>query len=151
MGDTLVDSLALKGSAAAISMVDRCLNAMRAVQAAGEHERQRFAHIPDDPFAGASTASVAARGDASQWVTNDDYPSDALSAEAQGRVSVKYDVNTSGRVENCTIVSSSGNASLDRATCSALTRRGRYTPERGPDGSAIRITKDFSFDWKLPG
>lgn len=150
MGDTLVDSLTLKGSSAAVAMVDRCLTAMRAVNAAEEHERQRFAHIPDDPFAGAPSAPIAAKGDASQWVTNDDYPSDALSAEAHGRVSVKYDVGPSGRVENCTVVSSSGNASLDRATCSALTRRGRYTPQLGPDGSAIRVTKEFSFDWKLP-
>ena len=32
----------------------------------------------------------------------DDYPSDALSAEAQGTSKIRWDINTAGRVENCT-------------------------------------------------
>lgn len=156
MGETLVDSLRLQGSGAALHVVDQCVSSIRAVKAAQERERQRFAHIPDDPFAAAKgsppATSVAstARGDAAGWVTTDDYPSDALSAEAEGRVSVKYVINATGRIENCTVIASSGNASLDRATCSNLTRRGRYTPAVGADGSPIASTNEFSFEWKLP-
>ncbi|WP_241659843.1 energy transducer TonB [Sphingomonas glacialis] len=155
-GDTLVDSLRLQGSGAALRVVDQCVGNLRAVKASQERERQRFASIPDDPFAtGRHTAGDAskaspARGNPADWISTDDYPADALAAEAEGNVRVKYTINASGRIESCTIVASSGNASLDRATCSALTRRGRYTPARGVDGSSMPATTEFSFDWKMP-
>lgn len=155
-GDTLVDSLRLQGSGAALRVVDQCVSNLRMAKASEERERQRFASIPDDPFAtggntagGASIASPA-RGNPADWISADDYPSDALRAGAEGHVKVKYEINASGRIEGCTIVASSGNTSLDRATCSALTRRGRYTPAQGVDGSSVPGSAEFSFAWKLP-
>ena len=152
-GDTLVDSLQLKGSAAALAVVDRCLNSMRAVKAAAERERQRFSHIPDDPFASGKTSGTVparAKGNERDWVSNDDYPASALATGATGRVTVKYEISPTGRVQNCAVTTSSGNAELDRATCSALMRRGRYEPQRSPDGAPVATTAEFSQDWKLP-
>jgi periplasmic protein TonB len=90
------------------------------------------------------------KGDPSQWVTTDDYPSDALSAEAQGTSKIKWEINTAGRVENCVVVASSGNASLDRAACSNITRRGRYTPALDSAGNPIRSSSSRNVVWRLP-
>lgn len=155
-GDTLVDSLRLQGSGTALRVVDQCVGNLRAVKASQERQRQRFANIPDDPFAsgsglaGGASKARQARGNPADWISADDYPADALAAEAEGHVGVKYAVNAAGRIEGCTVIVSSGNASLDRATCSVLTRRGRYTPARGVDGSFIPGTTEFAFDWKIP-
>jgi len=145
-GDTLVDSLSLVGSASASAMVSRCLAHVRGLRAAEERERKRFAHIPDDPFAEAKTAPVAAeaRDRPENWVSADDYPPSSIRAGEEGTTQVKFTVNAAGRVENCVVMTSSGSPALDRATCSSLTRRGRYTP------SAQSSERTTSYTWVLP-
>jgi TonB family protein len=149
MGETLVDSLQLKGSAAAMVTVDRCLASVRGVNDAAERERRRFAHITDDPFAKSTAAthsSSAAQGPERSWVSTDDYPASALRSGEEGTTSVTYTVNASGRVENCRVTSSSGSAALDQATCQVVTRRGRYSPPE--DGKPYDRT--FAQIWRLP-
>ena len=102
------------------------------------------------PPAPTISKAAGAKGDPSQWVTTDDYPSDALSAEAQGTSKIKWEINTAGRVENCVVVASSGNASLDRAACSNITRRGRYTPAQDTAGNPIRSSSSRNIVWRLP-
>ena len=105
------------------------------------------------PVPAPPTVSRAAgpKGNPADWITNDDYPSDALSAEAQGTTAIRWDINAQGRVENCTVTSSSGNSSLDRAACSALTRRGRYTPALDQSGAPIRVSgQTRRVVWRLP-
>lgn len=95
--------------------------------------------------------AASAKGNPADWISNDDYPSDALSAEASGTSSIRWDIGTTGRVENCTVTKSSGNSSLDRAACSALTRRGRYTPAQDQSGQPIRVSgQTRNVRWVLP-
>lgn len=54
-GDVVVDRLSLEGSGAAVSVASRCGQTVRANIAAVEREKQRFAHIADEPFAGEAT------------------------------------------------------------------------------------------------
>ncbi len=151
MGETLVDSLQLKGSAAAMITVDRCLMSVRAVSDAAERERRRFAHIPDDPFASTKTPSHGADNVPERnWISGDDYPPSSLRGNEEGTTKVKYTVNAQGRVENCVITSSSGSAALDRATCTAITRRGRFLPGTKVSGTSDSYERDFSFTWKIP-
>ena len=103
--------------------------------------------VPAPP---AVSKAAGAKGNPADWITNDDYPSDALSAEAQGTTSIRWDINAAGRVENCTVTSSSGNSSLDRAACSALTRRGRYTPALDQSGTPMRSSSSRRVVWRLP-
>ncbi|WP_404368216.1 energy transducer TonB [Sphingomonas sp. MMS24-J45] len=103
--------------------------------------------VPAPP---AISKAAGAKGDPSQWVTTDDYPSDALSAEAQGTSRIKWEINTAGRVENCVVVASSGNASLDRAACANITRRGRYTPALDAAGNPMRSSSGRNVVWRLP-
>jgi hypothetical protein len=53
LGDTLIDQLSLKGSSAALAVVDRCLAQLKREKDAAEAERRRLEHIPKDPFAAA--------------------------------------------------------------------------------------------------
>jgi protein TonB len=151
-GDTLVDSLSLVGSASASATVGKCLAHVRGLRAAEERERNRFAHIPDDPFADPKSAPAApvARGRSEDWVSGDDYPPSSLRAGEEGTTQVKFTVNAQGRVENCTVTSSSGFSALDRGTCSSLTRRGRYSPAVGANGTPVATERTYSYTWSLP-
>jgi len=80
----------------------------------------------------------------------DDYPKAALSRDEQGTVAFELAINRHGRVESCFITTSSGSNALDRATCTILTRRARFTPARGADGQAIADTTSGRIRWQLP-
>ncbi|WP_162236737.1 energy transducer TonB [Sphingomonas sp. Leaf230] len=151
-GDTLVDSLSLVGSASASAMVGKCVAYVRGIRAAEERERKKFAHIPDDPFASdkPSASAPIARGASDAWVSADDYPPSSLRAREEGTTQIKFGVNAQGRVENCVVTTSSGSSALDRATCSSVTRRGRYNPSIGADGNPAATERTMSYTWRLP-
>ena len=48
--DMTVDSLSLKGSGLAVDGFNRCWTYLRADEAAKQRERDRYSHIPKDPF-----------------------------------------------------------------------------------------------------
>ncbi len=93
--------------------------------------------------------AAGARGDPRNWITNDDYPPRALRDEAEGTVSISWDINEQGRVENCRVTGSSGNSDLDEAACSLITRRGRYTPALDQGGKPIRSSSSRKVVWKI--
>lgn len=80
------------------------------------------------------------RGNQGEWFPRDSYPAAARRANVEGRVSVSVSVGTSGRVTDCRVVASSGNADLDAATCRLAQRNGRFTPALDPSGEAIAST-----------
>lgn len=111
----------------------------------------RAAPIPAPVAPPAVSKAAGPKGNPADWITNDDYPSDALNAEASGTTRIRWDIGANGRVENCTVLASSGNASLDRAACSALTRRGRYTPALDQNGAPMRtVGQTRNVRWQLP-
>jgi protein TonB len=98
----------------------------------------------------AISKAAGAKGNPASWVSSDDYPASALRAEAEGTSAITWEINEQGRVENCRVTSSSGNADLDEAACKAMTRRGRYTPAVDQNGSPIRSTQSRRIVWRLP-
>ena len=66
-----------------------------------------------------------------------DYPGDVGEAGFQGTVSVKFLVWVDGRVRDCSVTRSSGNATLDATTCRLIEQRFRYRPSRDADGRAV--------------
>jgi protein TonB len=90
------------------------------------------------------------RGDPSQYFGPDAYPSDAQQAEASGRVVAKLTVGTNGRVTDCVVTTSSGNGSLDRATCSISKRSVKFTPAKDDAGNPIVSTYTLPVRWVLP-
>ena len=80
---------------------------------------------------------AAARGNQGDWFPSDSYPAAARRASAEGLVSVRVGVGVNGRVTDCAVTASSGNADLDDATCRLATRNGRFEPARDAVGEKV--------------
>lgn len=151
-GSATVTRLSLSGSGAAIQAAKQCLETVRARVATANAKIKRESDIADDPFAKPGEPNprgVAVkggpRGNPLGWFTDDDYPADAKRAGAEGRVSVLLQIDTSGKVDGCRVTASSGNASLDDATCRLAQRRGRFTVQKDSGGNAQ------AYSYTLPG
>jgi protein TonB len=152
-GATTVTRVSLSGSAEAIKAARRCVETVRAAAAAVEAKKRRESDIADDPFAQPASergpASFAVpggpKGNPGSWFTDSDYPADAKRAGAQGSVSLLLSVDTAGKVAGCRVTASSGNASLDNATCRLAERRGRFNVQKDAEGNAL------PYAYSLPG
>jgi len=55
-------------------------------------------------------------------------------------------------VSSCTITQSTGNSALDRATCSVLQRKAKFTPAKDQTGNPISDTYNTPpIRWQLAG
>lgn len=79
-----------------------------------------------------------------------DYPSSALRREEQGTVGMRITVGANGRVEACTVTSSSGSSALDDAACRGMQRYARYNPALNAAGDPISSTASQSIRYVLP-
>lgn len=93
---------------------------------------------------------VTHRNPGSMYITNDDYPSAALRARAQGSTRILLTVSAHGIVSDCAITETSSNADLDSATCSLLTRRARLKPALDEAGQPTQGTIAMSITWRIP-
>jgi len=92
------------------------------------------------------------KGDLRMLFSADDYPATAQRNGEEGTVQARLDVNSQGRVERCSIIRSSGSASLDQVTCDVLRKRARFAPARDADGKAVPdsvVTPPVT--WRLEG
>ncbi len=84
--------------------------------------------------------------------SSDDYPAAAQAAGAEGTAQASLTIGPDGRVSGCSITRSSGNGSLDAATCSILRRRAKFTPARDSNGNATSDTITTPpITWRLEG
>ena len=106
---------------------------------------------PPPPRPSAPAQGARIRGNPQTLITPDDYPDSSLRNEEEGTTGISFDVNEKGRVENCTVASSSGHPKLDDTTCSIATRRFRYEPAKAEGGAAVRQSNvSFRFKWQIP-
>jgi protein TonB len=80
---------------------------------------------------------------------SDDYPDSALDREEQGTVRVSLTIGTNGRVSGCSVSSSSGSSTLDRATCRIITSRARFTPAMDSNGNPTTGNFSQSITWRV--
>jgi len=66
-----------------------------------------------------------------------DYPKAAGEAGIGGTVAVEYEVETDGRVGDCQVTGSSGDAELDATTCRLIQQRFRFKPSRDENGHPV--------------
>lgn len=83
-------------------------------------------------------------------ISNDDYPSAAIRAEAQGTTVISMTIGADGRVTGCTVSRSSGNGALDSTACSLAQRRFRFTPAQDENGNNVAGRASRSIRWQLP-
>lgn len=152
LDDQLIDQLSLKGTAAALTLVNRCIGYVRTSQASADRESRRWAAIPKDPFAPKprKLSPPLPKGSPANWVTTNDYPTAALREHRGGRVSFELKVSAEGNVSACDITASSGSTDLDVATCAMFTRRARFTPATDANGGPIEGTWSSSMNWSIP-
>lgn len=80
---------------------------------------------------------------------SDDYPKEAMAAGAQGLVGIRLDIDEQGRKLSCSVVKSSGNASLDSKTCAVAMSRGTLRAAVDKSGSSIAAPYITSVGWRL--
>ena len=69
-------------------------------------------------------------------LSDSDYPAAIGEAGGGGTVSVRFSVETDGRVRHCLIEESSGNPELDAVTCRLIQQRYRFRPSLDPERAA---------------
>lgn len=88
-------------------------------------------------------------GSLASYVSDSDYPADALAQGAEGTVAFRLVVSPEGRVIDCKIEQSSGTSSLDAQTCAVMTSRARFLPARDRSGRAVIDTMRSRIRWVL--
>jgi TonB family protein len=155
-GGTLVDSLSLSGSAAAVGSLRRCMEVVRRENQAAERERQRLAHIPIDPFA----SPIETKDDPPQsygggdWSrpprpTERDFPQRALDRGVNGAATIECMVTPSGRPEGCRVVSEEPSGMGFGAAAVRVVLRGQLSPrtfDSGQPGDRFTVEIPFSLD-----
>ena len=95
-------------------------------------------------------SSSRALANLASYISDDDYPVEALRNEEQGIVGFELHIGPDGRVSDCRIVASSGAASLDAATCRIMSARARFSPARDSNGNATADAMTARIRWVLP-
>ena len=90
------------------------------------------------------------KGNPGSWANSNDYPSRALREEQEGVTRFRVSVGPDGRVASCDVTGSSGSSELDSATCSLITRRGRFNPATDGEGLPTSSSWSSSVRWQIP-
>lgn len=88
-------------------------------------------------------------GNPGSWVTNDDYPPEALRGRQEGVVGFTLAIAPDGSVSGCRIEASSGYRALDEAVCTLLAARGEFEPARDADARPVMGHWSSRFRWVL--
>lgn len=97
-----------------------------------------------------SPVGVRPRNAPGSWVTTADYRSSWINREMVGTARFQLEIAADGRVQSCTITSSSGHPELDAATCALVTRRARFDPAKDETGARTSGNYTSSVKWELP-
>jgi TonB family protein len=117
-------------------IVDECVADLRRVFNVGD--------IGPDPLrfkrrASANIASV---------FSSDDYPAVAVMKGQGGKVRFALLIREDGRVADCTVIETSGVASLDTQACAMLKRRAKFQPAIGIDGKPAKDSVVGAITWR---
>lgn len=141
LGETLIDQLPLNDGREALASLQRCTQALGSESVAGSASGT-----------GDRTAVTAPTPrDQQDWaarIVSAKSANSRLRAIESG-VSMKIGVTPDGRVDSCSISASSGNAMLDRLTCSEMQRYARYNPARDATGQPIAATTEATIVYQV--
>jgi TonB family protein len=115
-------------------------------QAAADDGRSAIGPPPVSPDALASRS----RANLASYLSDDDYPVEAIRAREEGTVSFRLEVGADGSVTGCSITESSGSATLDATTCALLSSRARFRPARDAAGLPVPDSVSARTRWVLP-
>ena len=81
-------------------------------------------------------------------VSEDDYPPSSLRAEEEGRTVITIGISAQGKVDSCSVTTSSGFPKLDTKTCEIAQRRFRFKPAL-QNGTPVASTKVLPIRWQI--
>ncbi len=84
------------------------------------------------------------------WITTDDYPRSALSANQSGTTQFSLVVDPTGKPQSCNILVSSGVAVLDQTSCALMMERAKFKPAEDKDGNPTTGLWLRSVRWMVP-
>ncbi len=90
------------------------------------------------------------RSSPGSWIQTQDYPGASLAQNEEGTVAFEVLVGVDGKVQNCSIQSSSGSATLDEATCRIIQSRGLFYPARDQEGRPVEARYGNTVLWVIP-
>lgn len=88
--------------------------------------------------------------DTATWFVPADYPPAAIASKAEGITHFVLTVGVNGGASACRVTRSSGDASLDAATCKALMARAAFHPIVDRKGKPTTATFENVVRWRLP-
>lgn len=103
----------------------------------------------EPPAPEASYAVTPPKGIPGTFLSDMDYPKEAVDQRLEGTSFVQLHVNAKGKVEGCSVEQSSGYPSLDDATC-AVARKRRFKPARNAKGEPVEGVAPMRMNWRLP-
>lgn len=150
---TTLDQLA-KGDAIAIKAgewVDVTLHPTAADKALAALKECEADLLESWGYSRAAQAAVAEppKGSLQGLFRVDDYPMDLVAMGIQGSVGLRLRIEPDGKISECSIMESSGNANLDSHTCALAKRRARYTPAMGYDRNPVWSFTFANVTWML--
>lgn len=89
------------------------------------------------------------KGDLRSVFSDDDYPGIALRKDQTGSIRVAVLVNEHGKVADCTVVETSGVASLDAQSCALIMQRAQLRPATGLDGKPAKGALLQKIGWQI--
>lgn len=107
-----------------------------------------IAERPSRSSTGARPAK--ARSNLASYFSGGDYPDAAIRNEEQGTAEFELRIDARGRVDQCTITSSSGSALLDSTTCRIMRSRARFSPARDASGQDVPDVVRSRIRWVIP-
>ncbi|KQM57276.1 MULTISPECIES: energy transducer TonB [unclassified Sphingomonas] len=88
--------------------------------------------------------------DPASWVTNDDYPAEAMKNGESGLIAFETQVDANGKPISCRTTTSSGSANLDATTCRLVMARASFRPATDAKNGPVTGKWSMRFRWSLP-
>ncbi len=82
-------------------------------------------------------------------IAAEDYPAGARAALQEGAVVFTLDIDSGGKVSNCSVTTTSGFPALDRQSC-AVAQKWAFEPARNFDGTPVAGRTSHNIRWHLP-
>ena len=131
-------SFALSGMVPLMKAMDACLADLQQLWNVSEVARAQLKQAP------MSKKSLAKLFDSR------DYPSGALNSRQSGSLAFALLIDETGKIADCTVIATSGVATLDSQSCAVVKERAVFDPAVGSDGKPAKSAVIQRIRWEMP-
>lgn len=99
---------------------------------------------------GGSGTPARAMANLASYFSDGDYPQDAIRNDQSGTTQFALLIDEQGKVADCMVIQSSGQAGLDTQSCAIVKKRARFTPARDANGKPTKDRVTSRISWRIP-